>query len=226
MAIQYPELTRKYLEALAREEEDFRPTEWAKRELVKTRPQRPSGSVSFEQTASQPRSLSQHHAGTGLQRIRPIPSAARSSSVTLSDQPTRRGMRKEILRICDAWEEYRESRRRDAIYPYLSRVFGLVQRYSRSKKAKRLLRRACKFAGIQFDGSVDPFATIIRCTSGKEALPKDISKWSRALRYAARGRRRRTSVKDFIKEAGGINACANRYARDRRRQSCVRASGK
>ena len=42
---------------------------------------------------------------------------------------------------------------------------------------------------------------------------KTISKWARALRYVAYCEVPSTRLKAFMKEAGGINACAARFAR-------------
>jgi len=42
---------------------------------------------------------------------------------------------------------------------------------------------------------------------------KTISKWARALRYVARSKKRETDLKTFMKNAGGVNAWADLYAR-------------
>jgi hypothetical protein len=53
---------------------------------------------------------------------------------------------------------------------------------------------------------------------------KTISKWARALRYVARCKKPGTPLKAFMTEAGGVNACANLYARyfGRARRGSVR----
>jgi hypothetical protein len=48
----------------------------------------------------------------------------------------------------------------------------------------------------------DPFAAVIRCTSGDAADNKMISKWSRASRYAARRKPPQMRLKAFMKEVG------------------------
>jgi hypothetical protein len=54
---------------------------------------------------------------------------------------------------------------------------------------------------------------IIRSTCDGAADNKMISKWARALRYAAKHKPREVRLKAFMKAAGGINACTAGYAR-------------
>jgi hypothetical protein len=117
-----------------------------------------------------------------------------------------------LMSVSDAFDEFQESRARDAMYGYLKAVFALVVDCKGRRRTKRLLRRAFQFAGLSFDKNADPFAAVIRCTSERSVDNKTISKWARALRYAARCKRPRTPLKRFVKKMGGINACAERYA--------------
>ena len=114
--------------------------------------------------------------------------------------------------VCDAWDDFQECRKRDAVYGYLKTVFALVVDCTGRRRTKRLLQRAFQFAGLPFDENADPFAAVIRCTSERNVDNKTISKWARALRYAAHCKRPRTPLKTFVKKMGGINACAERYA--------------
>lgn len=98
------------------------------------------------------------------------------------------------------------------MFSYLATVFAVVVDHKGRRRTKQLLRRAFQFAGLPVDKNADPFATVIRCTSERNVDNKTISKWARALRYAAYCKRPRTSLKRFVKKMGGINACAERYA--------------
>jgi hypothetical protein len=118
-----------------------------------------------------------------------------------------------LERISSAWDEFQASRARDAVYGYLGSVFEIVMHYRVRRRTKRLLRHAFKFASFPFDKNADPFTAIIRCTSGHSADSKTISKWTRALRYVAHCKDPRTRLKTFMKEAGGVNACADGYAK-------------
>jgi hypothetical protein len=118
-----------------------------------------------------------------------------------------------LERISIAWDDFQASRMRDAVYGYLDAVFAIVEHYRVRRRTKRLLRRASKFSGLPFDKRADPFTALIRCTSADEVDNKTISKWARALRYVAHCNVPRTRLKMFMKKAGGVNACADRYAR-------------
>jgi hypothetical protein len=112
-----------------------------------------------------------------------------------------------------AWDDFQASRTRDAVYGYLGAVFEMVMHYKVRRRTNRLLRYAVKFAGLPFDTNADPFTAVIRCTCDDEIDNKTISKWSRALRYVAHCKVPRARLKTFMKDAGGINACASLYAR-------------
>ena len=122
-------------------------------------------------------------------------------------------LRRRLVRVSDAFDEFQESRVRNAVYKYLAAVFEVVVRCKGRRQIRRLLRRAFKFAGVPFDKHADPFAAVIRCTSEHNVDNKTISKWARALRYAAHCNVPQRQLKTFMKTMGGINACADRHTR-------------
>jgi hypothetical protein len=99
------------------------------------------------------------------------------------------------------------------VYDYLEAVFAIVMHYRARRRANRLLRHAFEFANLPFDEKADPFTAIIRCTCGAAADNKTVSKWARALRYASQRKEPDMRLKTFMKESGGVNACAGHYAR-------------
>jgi hypothetical protein len=115
--------------------------------------------------------------------------------------------------ICGAWDDFQASRVRDAVYGYLEAVFAIVSHYKTRRKTNKLLRHAFKFANLPFDKKADPFSAVIRCTTDENADNKTISKWARALRYVARYKVPPTQLRMFMKQAGGVNACADRYTK-------------
>jgi hypothetical protein len=121
-----------------------------------------------------------------------------------------------LERISSAWDHFQASRTRDAVYGYLDAVFAIVKHFKVRRKTKKLVRHAFKSAGLPFDKAADPFTAVIRCTS-EDIDSKTVSKWARALRYVARSKVSPTQLKTFMKEAGGVNACADRYAKYLRR---------
>ena len=119
----------------------------------------------------------------------------------------------------DAWDEFQTSRARDAVYGYLEAVFAVAEHYRARRRTNELLRHAFKFASLRFDKNADPFASVIRCTCGDAVDSKMISTWARALRYVVEYKERGTRLKAFMKQAGGVNACATRYANLKRRRN-------
>ena len=99
------------------------------------------------------------------------------------------------------------------MYGYLQSVFAIVEHYKVRRRTNKLLRHAFKFANFSFDRKYDAFTIVIRATSTDEVDSKTISKWARALRYVARYKKPGMPLKTFMKEAGGVNACADLYAR-------------
>ena len=81
------------------------------------------------------------------------------------------------------------------------------------RRTTRLLRHAFEFANLPFDRDADAFSALIWCTSGRKVDGKTVSKYARALRYAARRKEPDMRLKAFMQAEGGLNACAARYAR-------------
>ena len=146
-------------------------------------------------------------------RAAPIPRVIwRPSHEPVRNTPKARLARR-LDKVADAWDEFQASRARDAVYSYLEAVFAIVEYYRTRRRTNKLLRHAFKFANLPFDKNANPFAAVIRCTCDDEIDSKTIGKWARALRYVAHCKVPRMRLKTLMKEAGGINACANLYAR-------------
>lgn len=122
-------------------------------------------------------------------------------------------LRRWLGKTSDVWHDFQKCRSRNAVYGYLEAVYGIVMHYKVRRKINRLLRHAFKFAGLPFDANADPFTAVIRCTCEKSLDGKMISKWARGLRYVAHCSVPRKRLKAFMKELGGVNACADRYVR-------------
>ena len=129
-------------------------------------------------------------------------------------------LRRWLQKVRGAWNDFQASRARDAVYGYLAAVFAIVMHYKVRRRTKRLLRHAFEFANLPFDKNADSFSAVIRCTCGDGADKKTISKWARALRYVARSKEPDSGLRRFMKDAGGVNACADLYAKNYGR--CVR----
>ena len=143
----------------------------------------------------------------------PIPRVLYRSDQKAGRERSEDRLRRRLIMVSDAWDDFQESRARDAVYGYLKAVFAVVVDHKGQRRTKRLLRRAFQFAGLPFDKNADPFAAVIRCTSERKLDCKAISKYSRALRYAARCKKPGTPLKRFMKEMGGVGGCADRFAK-------------
>jgi hypothetical protein len=121
-------------------------------------------------------------------------------------------------RLRNEWKAVQASRDRDAVYQYLAAVFELVTRWEHDQKEIEYAHRALHLQGHKSVREPEPFAAVILCTADSEKVDDRMrSKWSRVLRYAAEYKDLNEPLGDFIKRKGGINECAERYARHLRR---------
>jgi hypothetical protein len=119
----------------------------------------------------------------------------------------------ELAEIRRAWERYRSTNSRDAIYIYLTAVFGIVMRWQRLNCALKKSRAALRLRPNPPQMKPEPFAIVIFCTADPKIVDaKTRSKWSRVLRYAARVKPAGQRLTDFVKSNGGLNECARKFA--------------
>ena len=216
--------TAKYVEAMIREGKDFDYYRWLRR-VQKEEAQLKSVAVS---TSVQPIAPGPDHPA----KIAQNPGEFRDSETTDKEKhkpavgraiqeaghraksvnKPEKSLRQRLGGVCDAWDDFQENRSRDAVYGYLRAVFSIVKHYSGRRQTKKLMRRAFKFAGLPIYMKADPFAAVVRCTCEHKLDNKTISKWSRALRYVARVKKPRHPLMTFMKNRGGVNACAALFA--------------
>jgi hypothetical protein len=123
-------------------------------------------------------------------------------------------IRQDLVRVRVAWEGAQSSRDRNAIYGYLTAVYGLVAVWNAEGREVERARRALRLQRLAVSDREGPFAAIIRCTADPAKADKRTrSKWSRALRYAAVHKPDSELLARFIRRKGGINACAGRFSR-------------
>jgi hypothetical protein len=212
--------TRKYIEALIREGDSFDYNKW----LRKVRQQEAEAKQGATTIIVAPPVDNPIHTSASRD-TRPTLGPALISKPALSARALRRShrqaksqtpkarLRRWLEKVRRAWGDFQSSRARDAVYDYLDAVFAIVEHYRVRRRTNRLLRHAFEFANLPFDKNADPFTAVIRCTSDNNVDSKTISKWSRALRYVAVCKKPDPGLREFMKGAGGVNACADRYAR-------------
>jgi hypothetical protein len=126
-------------------------------------------------------------------------------------------LRQDLERVRNAWDDCQASRDRNAIYAYLTAVYGLVAWWAAEGREVDRARRALRLRCLDASGPEDPFAAIIRCTADPAKADKRTrSKWSRVMRYAAMYKPDSESLDLFVRRKGGINACAARFSRSLR----------
>jgi hypothetical protein len=216
--------TAKYVEAMIREGKDFDYYRWLRRvreeeaqlksvavstsgQPIAPGPDHPAKNARNPSQFSDSGTTDEEHHKLAVQQV--IPGVCHG---TKSVDKSKKSLRQRLGDVCNAWDDFQESRARDAVYGYLRAVFAIVKHYNGRRRTKRLMRRAYKFAGLPIDMNADPLAVVIRCTCDGKADNKTISKWSRALRYVARVKKPRHPLTTFMKNRGGVNACAERYA--------------
>jgi hypothetical protein len=193
---------------------------------------RNEGLLSSETTTGAPSAKTATPSVNGSQRSSPSKSIALLehpkghnvfvARAVLAHPPGRRrecteiSMSRKLAALSTAYVKVQRSRRRDAIYPYLRRVFHLVRRYRLKRRLRKLLRQACVYADIKYNKRGDAFAVILRCSSDGALDGKTISCMSRALRYVDQTKPRDQPLRSFMKARGGINGCAAEYAAVRR----------
>jgi hypothetical protein len=216
--------TANYIAALIREDDKFDYSRWLQRvrEEEAQAKQGPATFISKELVAAE----IGNQTGTldGIwpnpkltTRAAPIPRALRQTHRAPKSKALKISLRQRLEKVSDAWDDFQANRARDAVYGYLEAVFAIVTHYKVRRKTKKLLRHAFKFVGLPFDKNADPFTAVMRCTCADCADSKTVSKWARSLRYASRSKEPVARLRAFMKKAGGVNACANLYARRRKR---------
>jgi hypothetical protein len=123
-------------------------------------------------------------------------------------------LRQDLQRVRNAWDDCQATRDRNAIYAYLTAVYGLVSWWAAEERAIDRARRALRLQRLEVSEREDPFAAIIRCTADPAKADKRTrSKWSRVMRFAAAYKSDSEPLDQFVRRKGGINACAARFSR-------------
>jgi hypothetical protein len=208
--------TAKYVEAMIRE--DFEYNDWLQRVRqedahAKQVPTATPRAIVAARADSPINASDSRDARPRLGPVRTIKPGLNSRALRrphreVESQTPKARLRRWLEKVHPAWDDFQSSRARDAVYGYLEAVFAIVSHYRLRRKTNRLLRHAYKFADRPFNKNVDAFTAIIRCTSERDIDSKTISKYARALRYAARRKEPDIRLMRFMKKMGGVNACA------------------
>jgi hypothetical protein len=121
----------------------------------------------------------------------------------------------DIERLREIWQKVQASRARSAIYLFLAAAYQLVLCWQVEDHEAQRARRALKINGLAPPEEPEPFAAVIAASvSPKKLDRRQLSKWSRVLRYAASRHCHPSDLKRFIQDRhGGLNACAGKCNR-------------
>ena len=118
----------------------------------------------------------------------------------------------DIERLRDLWQKVQASRARDAIYDYLRATFELILCWKAERQENQRARRALKINGLAPPKNPEPFGAVIAASVSPKRLDRrQLSKYSRALRYAEARGCHPERLKRLITATGGLNVCAARF---------------
>jgi hypothetical protein len=119
-----------------------------------------------------------------------------------------------------AWRRYCRATDRTAVYRFLREVYSLVLMWKLAKRSETRARRLLRTQTVAPKGMVaEPFASVIFASAGGRLDHRAQSKWSRALRLAARNKVPPRKLTRFIRRRGGLSRCAILLGKCRR-ESC------
>jgi hypothetical protein len=128
-------------------------------------------------------------------------------------------LNQDIKRLREIWQKVQGDRNRDAIYGYLTAVYELIEWWTAEMLAIDRAKRALRVNGLVVTEEPEPFGAVIAASvSPKKLDRRQLSKYSRALRYAAARGCRPKRLKGFIERHGGLNSAAARFRRRLRRE--------
>jgi hypothetical protein len=205
----YSEITASYIEALNREGANFNYDKWY-REMKQERAAAKSANLDPNDSPASSIAVSVAQTAT----VQSVPRMNSTAKIVHLKSETKQAASTPTMTLADVAEEaekLQETRKRDAVYQYLNAVFKLVGEWRCRDKVNKRARRAFKAYGVVIAKDAEIYAAVFSCTADDDAVDaKTRSKWSRALRYVAKFKRR-GSVTGFIKRNGGINACASLF---------------
>lgn len=117
------------------------------------------------------------------------------------------------------------SRKRFTFYRYLAAAYELYAELRRANKTRYPDRRITELFNVGTPRDVHLIRQIIDASS--QADNKAKARWSKALRFAWRERRRWSDLETFLRRNGGPAGCASQFAalHPRPPGGCVRAGG-
>src|SRR5207249_292535 len=131
-------------------------------------------------------------------------------------------LRQEVGAVEAAWGALQSTRRRDAIYDYLTAVYRTVVGWRWTGRAEEYAKRALESYGLPRHGVIEPFGVVICCSIiGAELHSRTRNKWVCILQYAEQRQVKARDLASFMKRKGGINRCGEKAQRSVKCAGCA-----
>jgi len=124
----------------------------------------------------------------------------------------------DIKRLHRIWRNVQSDRHRSAIYKFLTAVFELIEWWRVERLVICRANRALALTGSRAIDRCDPFSAVfVAAIAPRKLERRKLSKYTRALRFAAAHKPPGKRLDRFIKKYGGLNGCGSEFAKQRRR---------
>jgi hypothetical protein len=123
--------------------------------------------------------------------------------------------------ILEALQQAQQETGRFKFYDYLAAVYRTFKEWKDLGISKRMARRVAKYFGVLQRKGTSPARTLIDATfPGLE--PKQKSRWSRALEFAALTKVTPDNLPKLFRNSSGIAGCARSAAKDKPKKNTYR----
>jgi hypothetical protein len=129
--------------------------------------------------------------------------------------PSNDDLSAKLKKLSDTWNRCSSSRRRDAPYQYLTRVYRFYMQLKTKGLATKTTSQIARLKKLPGRLHRHPFRTIIDATCTADEKSK--SRMTRALRFAYK-EKWGSDILTKLKEAGGIAGCATKFARTNKKR--------
>ena len=149
----------------------------------------------------------------GVGQTQPPP-AQWANNVAYSDS----SLAADLRRLSDSWRHVQSSRRRDAIFSYMTDVFELVRWWAFEKQADERAARALALKGLAAPNKIEPYRAVIVASVALNHRQANSQQMVKGTAFRSDVQAPQKRLRRFINGQGGINACASAYSRWLRRR--------
>ena len=112
-----------------------------------------------------------------------------------------------------AFKEYQSTRKRDAVYGYLTAVYRFARQFEKASHRRIVGEHMLSLKDRGSRKTDNAFSAILRATSTVNEQTR--WKWVQCLAFARREKIASDALQSFIKKHDGINECADEWVRRR-----------